>query len=363
MDIARYLTEKEAKLRQHGDVIVDRSVFDFNYIPEQPLLRSECDSLVDAMLRYERWNLPDHFAVIGSRGSGKTLTVKWLQREIPKHRKLNIRYVNCRHHNTSFKILAHLLNVRARGSSLSELFDRFERTAPEHTVIVLDEIDLMSIKDRRRDILYFLSRAERPFMVIMLANSPQILKELDPATRSSLQPVPIHFRNYNAEQIEEILQARAQKGLKQWDTGMLAQIAAMTTKLTNSDTRVAIKTLQYAVTSPDESLEECFERARRDVVVDLIVHLSDSTLMMLWAAATSKMILAKEVYQRYCRFASQHKEKPFSYVYFYSNLSYLQSVGLIALAVAKVGRSYTNRVMLTFDPAVVKEICELRFGT
>ena len=32
-------------------------------------------------------------------------------------------------------------------------------------------------------------------MVVMLSKSPQVLTQLDAATRSSLQPMPLHFKN------------------------------------------------------------------------------------------------------------------------------------------------------------------------
>ena len=364
MDIASYLANEKQRLEQNFEQVKDFSVFDFHHIPQQPVMREECRVLIDELLSFEMSGIASHQAIIGGRGSGKTLTVKYLQRIMAQHGNLEILYANCRHHNTSFKILAHLLDVQARGASMSELFERFCARYTSKTVIVLDEIDLMSSKDRSREILYLLSRSEQAYMVIMLSNSPHVLKELDAATRSSLQPVPVHFRNYDAQQIMEILRDRAERGLNRWDTAVLAEIAALTTRLTNSDARLAIKTLQYSVIGRGKDLRSCFERARRDLVIDMISDLADSTLLILWAAAISKLDFAKEIYQRYCRFCrgEQLKEKPFSYVYFYSNLSYLQSVGLVALVSTKLGRTYTNRVLLTFDPVVASEIGELRFG-
>ena len=219
----------------------------------------------------------------------------------------------------------------------------------------------MSPKDRNREILYLLSRSEHPFMVIMLSNSPHVLKQLDAATRSSLQPMPVHFKNYNAEQIQEILHDRASLGLRSWDEGILAQVAALTTRMTNADARVAIKTLKYTAMRPGDDVAACFERARRDIVVDMVNDLSGPNLMILWAAATSKVDLAKDIYKRYCRYSQAQQETPFSYVYFYANLSYLQSVGLVALVSTKVGRTYTNRVLLTFDTSIVEQLAGLRF--
>ena len=225
----------------------------------------------------------------------------------------------------------------------------------------MDEVNLMSSKDRNREILYFLSRSEQPYMVILLSNSPNILKQLDAATRSSLQPIPLYFKNYDADQISQILLDRAKKGLNRWDEGEISQIAALTTNKTNSDARVAIKTLYYKMISTNDGVEKCFEDARKDIVIDQVNDLTNANLMILWAAATSKSDLAKDIYGRYCRFSQDHGAKPFSYMHFYTNLGYLQSVGLLALVATKINRTYTNRVLLTFDGSVAQQICKFRF--
>lgn len=314
------------------------------------------------MLRFDLWGVANHHAIVGSRGSGKTLMVKYLQQAMMRHTKLSVIYANCRHHNSSFKVLAHWLNLPPRGFGLGELFERFCAQQSRRTVVVLDEIDLMSPKDRRKDILYLLSRSEHPFMVLMLSNTPQVLKELDAATRSSLQPMPLHFKNYDAQQIMEILRHRAMVGLHHWDEGLLAKIAALTVRLTNSDARVAIKTLQYSVTKTGLDIRTCFDQARQDLIIDLVNDLSDSTLMILRAITASKDELAKGVYERYRQYCREKNEKPFSYMHFYSHLSYLQSVGLVVLVSTKTDRAYTNRILPTFDPDVAEQIFKLRFG-
>lgn len=113
-------------------------------------MRTECRGLINELLRFELSGVPNHQAVIGSRGSGKTLMVRYLQRVIPQHNGIEILYANCRHYNTSFKLLAQLLHVQARGTNMAELFERFCLTYRKKTVIALDEVDVMSPKDRRR---------------------------------------------------------------------------------------------------------------------------------------------------------------------------------------------------------------------
>ena len=95
----------------------------------------------------------------------------------------------------------------------------------------------------------------------------------------------------------------------------------------------------------------------------MITDLSDSALMILQAVVTSTSAFAREIYKTYCRVSSKHHEKPFSYVYFYSNLSCLQSMGLAALIATKVGRTYANRVMLAFEKQVLETVCKLRLSS
>lgn len=363
MNIVSFLQQEKDRNARIRCLVKDFSVFDFSYIPNEPIMREESKYLIKELTRFEISGIPTHLAVIGAKGSGKTLTLKYLQGLLNSEGRLNVIYANCREHNTTFKIFAHLLGVQARGASLSELYDRFCQEHADKTVVLLDEIDLMSAKDKNREILYLLSRSKNPYMVIMLSNNYRFLRDLDLSTKSTLQPVSVYFKNYDAAQIYNILMQRAKQGLHKWEDGKLSQIAALTTKKTNSDARVAIKTLFYSVTKDSDDIEVCFEKARKDIVFDMIQDLSDPNLMILQAVATSKSDFAKEIYQRYRKLSSVHNEVAFSYVYFYSNLSCLQSMGLVALIATKVGRTYANRVMLTFEQQVLEMVCKLKLDS
>ena len=128
--------------------------------------------------------------------------------------------------------------------------------------------------------------------------------------------------------------------------------------------RVAIKTLYYLALEPEEELAELFNRASRDLVRDILGDLNDRNLLILKAATElgEDQPLVKAVYERYRQMSLKLHEQPYSYVYFYSNLSYLQSVGLILLVSTKVRRSYTNRIQLLFEAPALHSICRYRFG-
>ena len=361
MDIEEYLQQKQSALAKSKARIRNPKVFDFNYIPQKPLMRKEVEPMVDSLLRYQQTGIANNVLVLGSRGSGKSLSAKYLMGLITRGQNLNFIYANCREHNTSFKIMAHLLGVRARGCTLDELWHRFTDNNRQRTVFILDEIDFINDKDKRTDILYLISRSENNYMVILLSNNPKFVNTLDESIMSTLQPEIIHFSSYNAFEITTILKDRAKAGLKIVPGKIINQIAALTVKNTNSDVRVAIKTLYFWATEPKVDLREHFEKARRDIMFDVVKDLNDKNLLILKAAFAQKSAFVKDVYEAYRRISTSFNEDPYSYMHFYSNLSYMQSLGLILLISTKISKTYTNRIQLTFDAGILGVIWNSRF--
>jgi Cdc6-like AAA superfamily ATPase len=362
MDIEKYLSERQARLDKSKDLIQNFDVFDFNYIPDKPLMREEVKPVIDALLRYQQTGIANNVLILGSRGSGKSVFAKYLMKVLSQQGQIDFAYANCRKHNTSFKILAFLLGLRPRGCSLDELWQKFTDSTKGKIVFILDEVDLMSDKDKHKDILYLISRSPNNYMAILLSNNPKFLNPLDESIKSTLQPEIVHFANYNALEIDKILMDRARTGLKSLPKRIIREIAAMTVKNTNSDVRVAIKTLYLWALEPDVTLKDHFEKARRDIMFDVVKDLNDKNLLILKAALSRQDGFVKDTYETYRRISAQFNEEPFSYVHFYSNLSYLQSLGLIILISTKVKRTYTNRIQLTFDPGIFAATWKARFG-
>ncbi|MCF7955463.1 MAG: AAA family ATPase [Phycisphaerae bacterium] len=362
MDLSEYLKTKQQDLKKNAERIQNFKIFDFNYIPNKPLMREEVKPLIDSLLRYNQTGIANNVVILGARGCGKSLSAKYLIQALAQQTDLNFVYVNCRQHNTSFKIIAHILDVRPRGVSLDELWQKFEVGNKDKTVFILDEIDLMSDKDRHKDILYLISRSPNNYMTILLSNNPKFLNSLDESINSTLQPEIIHFSSYKGIEMQKILTERARMGLKSEPAGTINTIAAMTVSNTNSDVRVGIKTLYLWALEPKVFLKEHFEKARRDIMLDVVRDLNDKNLLILKAALSQQDGYVKDIYQAYRRISTQFNEEPFSYVHFYSNLSYLQSIGLILLISTKVSKTYTNRIQLTFDPSILTTIWQTRFG-
>jgi predicted AAA+ superfamily ATPase len=80
MKITDYLTRQARTLEETSRRIKDFRVFDFNHIPDEPLMREEAKPIIDAYLRYLKTGIANHLFIFGSRGSGKTLMIKYIQR-------------------------------------------------------------------------------------------------------------------------------------------------------------------------------------------------------------------------------------------------------------------------------------------
>ncbi len=53
MDIVAYLDKQKKHLGQRSSDIRDFSVFDYNHIPNQPVMREEAKCLIDEILRFQ----------------------------------------------------------------------------------------------------------------------------------------------------------------------------------------------------------------------------------------------------------------------------------------------------------------------
>ena len=67
-------------------------------------------------------------------------------------------------------------------------------------------------------------------MVILLSNNPNFYNKIDSSAKSTLQLEKMHFRNYNAAEVYEILKGRCHEGLKQYNNEALRKIAALTAR-------------------------------------------------------------------------------------------------------------------------------------
>ncbi len=213
-------------------------------------------------------NLSSNLFLYGKTGTGKTLSIKFVSKELLKHVeedsdfKLKIVYLNCKLKkvsDTEYRILAELIrklggNVPDTGIPTQKVYDKFIRILDFEktlTVIVLDEID-QTTKKLSYDFLYNLIRinselSKGKVCLVGISNNLTFLDNIDPRVKSSLSEEEIVFPPYNALQLKDILSKRSdlvfKKGVIQ--LGVLEKCSALAAR-EHGDARRALDLLRIA---------------------------------------------------------------------------------------------------------------------
>src|SRR3989344_7036745 len=169
-------------------IFKDPEVFNEAYSPEDIQKRKETYLLYKEIANFINYNLPNNLGLIGLTGTGKTVTVQHLLKQINKiPEKFIIKYVNCAN-KTSNQILQLLLgSITNKSISDENLIMNFTEsldTQDKNCFIVLDEID----RGRKlANLVYILSRINELYQnfkhkisLILISNDLNFLDNLDP---------------------------------------------------------------------------------------------------------------------------------------------------------------------------------------
>jgi cell division control protein 6 len=99
------------------------------------------------------------------------------------------------------------------GWQFSRLKYEFERVKDgKPTIIAVDEVDTLLYKERE-PLIYYLNR--QPYIsLILISNQFSDLTNLPPRAKSSLQPIPLIFHPYSAEDVYLILKERVKHAFR-----------------------------------------------------------------------------------------------------------------------------------------------------
>jgi len=242
-----------------------REALRHDYVPDSlPHREDHIRHLAEILAPALRGLLSSNVLIYGKTGTGKTAVTKFVLKKLAERAEvlgssLEICFVNCRIAGTEYRVLSALcseigLRVPFTGLAVGEVFDRFKQALDSRQVLlvaVLDEIDTV-VKNRGDALLYELTRANANLQngklsILGISNDLRFKELLDPRVMSTLSEEELVFGPYNADELQNILEARARIAfqndvLKQGAVKLCSALAAAE----HGDARRALDLLRVA---------------------------------------------------------------------------------------------------------------------
>jgi len=255
-------------LAVNNTLFKNKSVLQVRYTPESiPHRDDQIKTIAEILASALRGERPSNLFVYGKTGTGKTLSVQYVQNELLKKAKeldteVRFEYLNCKLKkvaDTEYRILAALIGklggyVPATGLPTDQVWTKFIELIDgkrQLIIFILDEVD-QAVKKMGDNFLYSLTRLnselnQAQISIIGISNDVTFLENVDPRVRSSLGEEEFVFPPYNAIQLQDILNDRCAQAFKEnvVADGVIAKCAAYAAR-EHGDARRALDLLRIA---------------------------------------------------------------------------------------------------------------------
>jgi len=291
-------------------IFKNRDVLRSTYVPDYlPHRDNEVDALLKILIVALRGDTPSNILIYGKTGTGKTAVTTHVGKEIEKAGELRgipceVLYNNCGIIDTQYRLLAELARnfgkrIPMTGWPTDQVFAEFRNAIDSKkrvVVIILDEVDKLIKKGD--DVLYNLSRINSMLKnakvsLIGISNDLKFTEFLDPRVRSSLGEEELIFPPYNADQLADVLQQRADMAFRSGviDSDVISLCAALAAR-ENGDARRALDLLRISAELAErekvESVQEIHVRRAQskiefDRVAEVIKTLPTQSKLVLYS--------------------------------------------------------------------------------
>jgi archaeal cell division control protein 6 len=377
-------------------LFVDKKPLQSGFTPDNISHRNEqidiMAKILAPCLRVER---PSNIFIYGKTGTGKTLTTKYVTKQIEnvassKSKPIFIHYLNCKLKkmvDTEYRLIAQLARefgkeVPITGLPTDEIYRMFYESIDNEQkiiILILDEIDHL-VNKIGNDVLYNLTRINSDLKnaqicIIGISNDLMFTDKLDPRVKSSLSEEEIVFPPYNALQLQDILKERSEKAFKAncLEYGLIQKCAAYAAR-EHGDARRALELLRVAGEVAERNgcdkvelkhLDTAEEKIERDRVTDIVLTQPRQQQLVLYSILSvyqnrKDKIFTGEVFEVYRGLCLQTGLKALTQRRISDVIAELDMLGIINANVISKGRyGRTREINLSVNLSIATKVKKL----
>ena len=374
-------------------LFTDRKAFDHAFEPARlPHREHELDSLVRNLVDALNGHIPSNMLLYGVPGSGKTVVTRYVlsqlrEKGLEMGQSVYTYEINCRNVDTKYRVVQTIATQLAqRGDApvpftgwptdrvLETVVSRMSRVGGVH-IIVLDEVDNLVDKGGD-DLLYALTSlntllTEGRCSIIGISNDLHFTQHLDPRVSSRLSQEDIVFHPYVATEIQNILNERAEMGIKAdvLDDGVIKLCSALAAQ-EHGDARRALDLLRISVQKAEQRSQNSVDtkhvrlaqsQLEYDQVTPVIKTLPLHQKLVLFSICLNeenglRNISTGEVYRTYAEACSKIGTEPLTTRRVSSLLNELDTMGLIMARNVSKGRGGRSKQVNSAIPKAIDAI-------
>ena len=374
-------------------LFTDRRAFDHAFEPARlPHREHELDSLVRNLVDALNGHIPSNMLLYGVPGSGKTVVTRYVlsqlrEKGLEMGQSVHTYEINCRNVDTKYRVVQTIATQLAqRGDApvpftgwptdrvLDTVVSRMSRVGGVH-IIVLDEVDNLVDKGGD-DLLYALTSlntllSKGRCSIIGISNDLHFTQHLDPRVSSRLSQEDIVFHPYVATEIQNILNERAEMGIKAevLDDGVIKLCSALAAQ-EHGDARRALDLLRISVQKAEHRSQNRVDtkhvrlaqsQLEYDQVTPVIKTLPLHQKLVLFSICLNeenglRNISTGEVYRTYAEACSKIDTEPLTTRRVSSLLNELDTMGLIMARNVSKGRGGRSKQVNSAIPKAIDAI-------
>ena len=372
-------------------LLTNKKVLQANYTPDNiPHREDQIRTIAGILAPCLKLEKPSNIFLYGKTGTGKTLTIKYVTKqilEVARQKNLNLKviYVNCklkRVSDTEYRLIAQLANefgkeIPPTGLPTDEVYKLFIKTLDNSkslVIIILDEIDQL-VKKVGDNILYNLTRLtselkNSEITIIGISNDLKFTEDLDARVRSSLSEEELVFPPYDALQIKDILKQRSILAFRDdaIDEGVVEKCAAYAAR-EHGDARRALDLLRVAAELAErknkgkvdiEDIDAAEDKIEKDRVLDIIKTQPKQfqlTLMAILITNERGLFFTGDVYDVYKNLCERCGLKPLTQRRVSDIIAEFDMLGIINAKVISKGRyGRTREIGLAIPSSTIPTI-------